>query len=135
MISDERWSCHVISKLASIVCLTSVFGSWSLLFASCMAKLAIKHKTSNICLPTSKKVFDLNQKHFCLPTCKMCLPNMKCLKNLVVAKRESNERLLKLSHVRQTMLVSLVRPLNFRENCQIWCYHCLQNVTYDVLKI
>ena len=68
-----------LAKLASIVCPTSVFGAWSLLLASfagnqlCVAKLASKHRTSNICLPT----------------CKMCLPNMKCLKKLVVAKRAS----------------------------------------------
>ena len=60
-----------------------------------MAKLASKHRTSNICLPT----------------CKMCLPNMKCLKKLVVAKRASKERKLKVSHVRQTMLVSFAMPL------------------------
>ena len=61
-----------LAKLASIVCPTSVFGAWSLLLASftsnqlCMAKLASKHRTSNICLPTSKNVFDLNQKLFLL---------------------------------------------------------------------
>ena len=53
-----------LAKLASIVCPTSVFGSWSFLFASfagsqCyMAKLACKQRTSNICLSTSKNVFD-----------------------------------------------------------------------------
>ena len=105
-----------LAKLASIVCPTSVCEAWSLLLASfasnqlCMAKLASKHRTSNICLPTSKNVFDLNQKHFCLPTCKMCLPNMKCLKKLVAAKRASKDRKLKVSHVRQTMLVSFTRP-------------------------
>ena len=77
-----------------------------------MAKLASKHGTSNICLPTSKNVFDLNHKHFCLPTCKMCLPNMKCLTKLVVAKRASKDRKLWFSHVRQTMLVSFARPLD-----------------------
>ena len=41
----------------------------------------------------------------------MCLPNIKCLKNLVVAKRASKDMLSKLSHVRQTMLVSFARPL------------------------
>ena len=103
-------------KLASNVCPTSVFGAWSLLRASfascqiCMTKLARKHRTSNICLLTSKNVFDPNQKHFCFPTCKMCFPNMKCLKNLMVAKQASKDRLLKLSHVRQTVLVSFVRP-------------------------
>ena len=76
--------------LANIVCPTSVFGVWSLLFASlassqiCTAKLASKHRTSNICLPTSK----------------MCLTNMKYLKNLVLTKRASKDKLLKLSHVR-----------------------------------
>ena len=59
-----------------------------------MAKLASKHRTSNICLPT----------------CKMCLPDMKCLKNLVVAKRGSKDMPLK-AHVKQTMLVSFARPL------------------------
>ena len=57
-----------------------------------------KHRTSNICLPT----------------CKMCLPNMKCLKNLVVAKRACKDMLLKLSHVRQAVLVSFARPLQLR---------------------
>ena len=76
----------------------------------CMAKLASKQRTGSVCLSTSKNVFDLNQKHFCSPTCKMCLPNMKCLTNLVVAKRTSKDRLLKLSHVRQRMLVSFARP-------------------------
>ena len=38
-----------------------------------MAKLASKHRTSNICLLTTKNVFDLNEKHFCLPTCKNVL--------------------------------------------------------------
>ena len=89
------------AKLDSIVRPTSIFGAWSHLFASFassqiyMAKLASKHRTSNICLPTSKNVFDLNQKHLCLPTCKMCLRNMKCLKNLVGAKRARKDRLLK----------------------------------------
>ena len=76
---------------------------WSLVTFVCqfrhsqiyMAKLAGMHRTSNICLPT----------------CKMCLPNMKCLKNFVVAKRASKDRLLELSHVRQTMLVRFARPL------------------------
>ena len=63
----------------------------------CMTKLASKHRTSDICLPTSK----------------MCLLNVKCLKNLVVAKRARKDRLLKPSHVRQTMLVSFTRPLQF----------------------
>ena len=47
-------------------------------------KLASKNRTSKICLLTSKNVFDLNQKHFCLPTCKML--NKRWLKNLVVVK-------------------------------------------------
>ena len=89
----------------------------------CMAKLASKHRTSNICLPTSKNVFDLNQKHFCLPSCKMCLPSMKCLKNLVVAKRASKDMLFKLFHVRQALLVSFARPLDppgwQRYQCQV----------------
>ena len=81
-----------VAKLSSIVCPTSVFGAWSLLLASfagsqiCMAKLANKHRTSNI-----------------------CLPNMNCLKNLVVAKRASKDGIL--NHVRQTMLVSFARSL------------------------
>ena len=38
-------------------------------------------------LATFKETFkDLNQKHFCLPTSKML--NKRCLKNLVVAKRQ-----------------------------------------------
>ena len=88
-------------KLASIFCPPSVFGAWSLLLASfasnqlCMAKLASKHRTSNTCLPT----------------CKMCFPNMKCLKKLEVAKRASKDRKLKASHVKQTMLVSFARRL------------------------
>ena len=41
---------------------------------------------------------------------------MKCLKNLVVAKRASKDRLLKLTHVRQTMLVSSARPLSSNGN-------------------
>ena len=112
--------CKGLAKQASIVCPTSVFGAWSLLFASfagsqiCMAKLASKHRTSNICLPT----------------CKMCLPNMKCLTNLVVAKRASKDRLLKLSHVRQTMLVSFARPLKldnkkFHKKCVIANISCI----------
>ena len=43
-----------------------------------------------------------NQKHL-LADMQNMLDNMECLKNLVVAKRESKDRLLKLSHVRQTM--------------------------------
>ena len=58
-----------LTKLASTVCQKSLFGAWSLLFASftnnqiCMAKLASMHRRTNISLPTSKNVFDLNQKH------------------------------------------------------------------------
>ena len=72
-------------------CFSSIH--WSLvtfLFASFarsqiyIAKLASKQRTSNICLLTGKNVFDLNQKLFCLPTCKML--NKRCLKNLVVVK-------------------------------------------------
>ena len=53
-----------LAQLASIVCPTSVYGGWSLLFASFtssqlyIAKLARKQRTSNICLLTSKNVFD-----------------------------------------------------------------------------
>ena len=53
-----------LAQLASIVCPTSVFGGWSLLFARFtgsqfyMAKLECKQRTSNTCLPTSKNVFD-----------------------------------------------------------------------------
>ena len=53
-----------LAQLASIVCPTSVFRGWSLLFASFtgsqfyMAKLACKQRRSNICLLTSKNVFD-----------------------------------------------------------------------------
>ena len=74
-----------LAELASIVCLTSVFGGWSFWFASfagsqCyMAKLACKQRTSNICLSTSKNVFDQ-----CLLTYKML--NKRRLKNLMVAK-------------------------------------------------
>ena len=89
-----------LAKLASIVCPTSVFGALSL------------------CLPVSPVTNSYgeagkqaqNKQHFCLPTCKMCLPNMKCLKKLVVAKRASKDRELKVSRVRQTMLVSFARP-------------------------
>ena len=54
--------------------------------------------------------FDLRQNYFCLPSDEMCLPNMKCLRNLVVVKQASKDKLFKLSHVRQTMLVSIARP-------------------------
>ena len=74
-------------------------------------------------LPTSKNIFDLNQKHFCLPTCKMCLPSMKCLKKLLVAKRTSKDMLLKLSHVRQTMLVSFARPLSIQTSLKMMSYY------------
>ena len=79
-------------NLVSIVCPTLVYGVLSLLFASFasiqiyMAKLASKQRTSNICLPTSKNVFDPNEKLFCLPTCKML--NKRCLTDLVGAKRQ-----------------------------------------------
>ena len=63
-----------------------------------MAKLANKHRTSNICLPT----------------CKMCFPNMKCLKKLVVEKRASKDRKLKVSHVRQTCQFRQAFRKNFR---------------------
>ena len=66
----------------------------------CMVKLASMHRTTNICL---------NQKHL-LADVQNVLAEMKCLKNLVVAKRASKDRLLKLSHVRQTMSVSFARP-------------------------
>ena len=46
-----------------------------------MAKLASIHRRTNICLLT----------------CKTCLTNIKCLKNLVVVKQGSKDRLLKLS--------------------------------------
>ena len=137
---------------ASIVCPTSVFGASPLLLASfasnqlCMAKLASKHRTSNICLPTSKNLFDLNQKHFCLPKCKLCLPNMKCLKKMVVAKRASKDRKLWLSHVRQTMLVSFARPLETFGlqfwlciskfyNCTKFHYHHVAGEKLSMIKI
>ena len=65
-------------------CLSNI-SIWSLVTFVCqfrhnqiyLAKLASKHRPSNICLPT----------------CNMCLPNMKCLENLVVAKRAIKDRL------------------------------------------
>ena len=59
----------------------------------------------------AKMCFDLNQKRFCLPSGKMCLPNMKFLENLVVAKQASKDTLLKLSHAFwKPVLVSIARP-------------------------
>ena len=69
-----------------------------------MAKLACRQRTSNICLSTSKNVFD------------------SVLADIQNAEQEmsekfggaetsaSKDRLFKLCHVRQTMLVSIARP-------------------------
>ena len=59
-----------------------------------------------------ENVFDQNKKRF-FAYCqgKMCLPNMNCLKNLVVGKQATKDTLLKLFHFGQTMLISIVRPL------------------------
>ena len=70
---------------------------------------ASKHTTSNIWLLRSKNFSDLNPKHFCLPSYKMCLPNTTCLKTVVVAKQASKNTLLKLFHVRQAMFASIAR--------------------------
>ena len=99
-----------LAKLASIVCPTSVFGGWSFWLAcfagsQCyIAKLTCKQRTSNICLSTSKNAFD------------------SVLADIQNAEQEmfenfgggetsaSKDRLFKLCHVRQTMLVSIARP-------------------------
>ena len=68
-----------MAKLASIASPTSLFGDWSASFGVSQiykAKLTSKHKTSNICLPTSKNVFDLNEKHFLLADVQNVLVNM-----------------------------------------------------------
>ena len=99
-----------LAKLASIVYPTSVFGGWSFWFANfagsqcCMAKLACKQKTSNICLSTSKNVFD------------SVLADIQNAEQEMFEKfgggvtSASKDRLFKLCHVRQTMLVSIARP-------------------------
>ena len=100
---------HAI-KLASIVCPTSVFGAWSLLLASfasgqiCMAKLTSKHRTN-----------------------KMCLPNIKCLKNLMVTKRASKDRLLKLSHVGKQCFSQFRQALSLDI--------CSENVGLEILGV
>ena len=69
-----------------------------------MAKLACKQRTSNICLPTSKNVFD------------SMLADIQNAKQEMFEKfgggetSASKDRLFKLCQVRQTMLVSIVRP-------------------------
>ena len=92
-----------LAQLASIVCPTSVFGGWSLLFASFtgsqfyMAKLACKQRRSNICLPTSKNVFD------------SVLVNVQNAEQEMFEKfgggktSASKDMLFTLSHVRQTL--------------------------------
>ena len=69
-----------------------------------IAKLACKQRTSNICLPTSKNVFD------------SVLADVQNAEQEMFEKfgggktSASKDRLFKLSNVRQTMLVSIARP-------------------------
>ena len=69
-----------------------------------MAKLACKQRISNICLPTSKNVFD------------SVLADIQNAEQEMFEKfgggemSASKDRLFKLSHVKQTMLVSIARP-------------------------
>ena len=67
-----------------------------------MAKLASKHRTSNICLPTGKNVFDLNQN---------VLAEHEMFEKIGGGETSKQGQSVELSHVRQTMLVSFSRPL------------------------
>ena len=76
-----------------------------------MVKLASKDTTSKICLARSKGFLDLDQKLSYLPLGKMCLPNMQCLKNLVMAKQANMHTLLEPPCFGQMMVsISLFSP-------------------------
>ena len=99
-----------LAKLASIICPTSVFGGWSFWFANfassqCyMAKLACKQRNSNICLSTSKNVFDS-------VLADIQNPEQEMFEKFSGGETSaSKDRLFKLCHVRQTMFVSIARP-------------------------
>ena len=74
-----------------------------------MAKLASKHRTSNLCSPTSKHVFD----SFSPADVQNVLAEHEMFEKFGGGETsKSKDRLLRLAHVRQTMLVSFARPLH-----------------------
>ena len=75
--------------LTNIISLTSVFGVWPSLLAiltTSVAKFTGRNWQANL-QAEKQKSFYLNEKNCGLPSGKMCLSNMKCFENLIVAKQ------------------------------------------------